>query len=80
MIPIISEAQARAFYEKEKAQFKGKKFSESKLQIIQFLQEQEERNLFAAYAEELRKGAAVQIYLTEPQPPDLRQLCCNPVD
>jgi len=78
-IPIISEAQARAFYEKDKSQFKGK-FSDVKLQIMQYLQQQEERKLFAAYAEELRKGAAVQIYLTAPQPPDLRQLCCNAVD
>jgi hypothetical protein len=78
-VPIISEAQAKAFYDKDKAQFKGK-FSAVKLQIMQYLQEQEERKLFTAYAEELRKGAAVQIYLTAPQPPDLRQLCCNPVD
>jgi hypothetical protein len=77
--PIISEAQARAYYNEQKAQLKGD-FSKVKLQIMQYLQEQEERKLFVAYAEELRKNAAVQIYLTEPQPPDLRQLCCNPVD
>ena len=47
---------------------------------MQYLQEQEAKKWFAAYAEELRKAAAVQIYLTAPTPPDLRQLCCNPVD
>ena len=76
---IVSEEQARAYYNEQKANFQGK-FSEHKLQIMQFLQAQEERKQYAAYAEELRKGAAVQIYLTPPAQPDLRQLCCNPVD
>ena len=76
---IVNEEQARAYYEKEKANFEGK-FSEHKFQIMLLLQAQEERKQFAAYAEELRKGAAVQIYLTPPTQPDLRQLCCNPVD
>lgn len=76
---IVNEDQARAYYEKQKANFNGK-FSDNKLQIMQLLQAEEERKQFAAYAEELRKGAAVQIYLTPPTKPDLRQLCCNPLD
>lgn len=76
---IVSEDQARAYYKEQKANFKGK-FSEHKLQIMQFLQGQESEKSLAAYAEELRKGAAVQVYLTAPTAPDLRQLCCNPVD
>jgi len=76
---IVSEEQARAYYEEQKSNFKGK-FSEHKLQIMQFLQGQESEKSLAAYAKELRKGAAVQIYLTPPTQPDLRQLCCNPVD
>ena len=55
-------------------------FAELKLQIMQFLMEQEERKLSLTYADELRKNAAVQIYLTAPESPNLRQLCCNPVD
>lgn len=78
-VPIVNEEQARAYYQEQKARFQGK-FSEHKFQIMRFLQEQEEQKWFAAYAEELRKGAAVQIYLTAPTQPDLRQLCCNPVD
>lgn len=78
-VPIVSEEQARAYYKEQKAQF-PKKFSEHKFQIMQFLQAQKEQKWYAAYAEELRKGAAVQIYLTAPTQPDLRQLCCNPVD
>jgi hypothetical protein len=76
---IVSEEQARAYYKENKTSFQGK-FSEHKFQIMQFLQEQEARKQFAAYAEELRKGAAVQVYLTPPTAPNLRQLCCNPVD
>jgi len=78
-MPIPSEEQARAFYEKNKAQFNAE-FSQVKTQIYQFLLEVEQQKLVAAYAEQLRKGAAVQIYLTEPQPPNVRQLCCNPLD
>ncbi|HEU4931254.1 MAG TPA: hypothetical protein VFT48_04200 [Pyrinomonadaceae bacterium] len=78
-VPIVSEEQARTYYKEQKALFSGK-FSEHKLQIMQFLQEQGAQKWFVAYAEELRKGAAVQIYLTAPTQPDLRQLCCNPVD
>jgi hypothetical protein len=78
-VPIVSEEQARTYYKEQKALFQGK-FSEHKSQIMQFLHEQQGQKWFVAYAEELRKGAAVQIYLTAPTQPDLRQLCCNPVD
>ena len=78
-VHIVSEEQARAYYKEQKGVFKGK-FSEHKFQIMQFLQGQESEKSLAAYAEELRKAAAVQVYLTPPTQPDLRQLCCNPVD
>ena len=76
---IVNEEQARAYFEKQKANFNGK-FSDNKLRIMLLLQAEEEQKQFAAYAEELRKGAAVQIYLTPPTKPDLRHFCCNPVD
>jgi hypothetical protein len=76
---IPSDEQVRAFYDKNKAQLNGE-FSEVKIQIFQYLLAVEQRRLVAAYAEQLRKAAAVQIYLTEPQPPNVRQLCCNPLD
>jgi hypothetical protein len=78
-VPMITEDKVRAFYKEHKTRLQGD-FGEVKFQIMQFLLEQEERKLFLAYAEQLRKGAAVQIYLTEPDSPTLRQLCCNPVD
>ena len=77
--PIPSEEQARAFYEQNKAKLNGE-FSEVKVQIFQYLLEVEQQKAVAAYAEQLRKGAAVQIYLTEPRSPNVRQLCCNPLD
>ena len=78
-VPIPSEEQMRAFYNEQKAKLSGE-FSELKVRIMQYLQEVEQRKLVAAYAEELRKAAAVQIYLTAPQSPNVRQLCCNPLD
>ena len=78
-VPIVNEEQAHKYYKEQKASFPDK-FSEHKFQIMQLLQAQEERKWFEAYAEELRKAAAVQVYLTAPTQPDLRQLCCNPVD
>ena len=63
--PIISEEQARAYYKEHKKTLKGD-FDDLKVQIMQYLTEQEQQKLFLAYAQELRKGAAVQIYLTPP--------------
>lgn len=77
--PIISDERARAFYNEQKAKLSGE-FSELKVQIMQYLQAEEERKLSVAYADELRKAAAVQVYLTEPRSPNVRQLCCNPLD
>ena len=78
-VPIITSEQARAYYDEHKSKLQGS-FNELKIPIMQYLLELEERKMFLAYAEQLRKSAAVQIYLTEPESPTLRQLCCNPVD
>lgn len=78
-LPIITDDQAKAYYNANKAGFKND-YSKHKLEIMQFLFEQERQKVLAAFAEQLRKNAVVQVYLTAPPPPDLRQLCCNPVD
>ena len=78
-IMMASEEQARAFYNQNKATLPGD-FADHKVQIMQHLLAQELQKQVAAYAEQLRKNAAVQIYLTAPESPNLRQLCCNPVD
>lgn len=75
--PIVTEQQAREFY--KNTNMRGD-FKKVKFEIMQYLLEQEERKLSLAYAEQLRQAAAVQIYLTQPESPTLRQLCCNPVD
>jgi hypothetical protein len=77
LVPIVTEKQARDFHRQSKI---PEDFSKIKFQIIEYLLKLEERKLVLAYAEQLRKGAAVQIYLTKPESPTLRQLCCNPVD
>jgi hypothetical protein len=73
---IVTEEQARAYYNANKAQLKAS-FSEAKAMIMQYLLELEKRKAQVAYAEQLRQESAVQIYLTEPKPPNVRQLCCN---
>lgn len=78
-LPIITEEQARAYYKANKAQL-NRDFSDVKLMLMQYLLEQEKQKVLAAYAEQLRNESAVQVYLTEPKPPTLRQLCCNLVD
>ncbi len=78
-MPIVTEEQARAYYNANKAQL-NRDFSAVKAMIMQYLLEQEKQKGLWTYAEQLRKESAVQIYLTEPKPPTLRQLCCNLVD
>ena len=78
-MPIVTEERARAYYNANKAQL-DRDFSAVKTMIMQYLIEQEKQKGLLAYAEQLRKESAVQIYLTEPKPPTLRQLCCNLVD
>jgi hypothetical protein len=73
---MVTEEQARAYYNANKAQLKAD-FSDVKVMLMQYLLELEKQKAFAAYAEQLRKESAVQIYLTEPKPPNVRQLCCN---
>ena len=76
---IVTDKEARAFHEKNKAILPGD-YEDRKDQIMQLLLAEQLQKQVQAYAEQLRKGAAVQIYLTAPEPPNLRQLCCNPVD
>lgn len=67
-VSIVSEERARAFYAEHKSTMNGD-FRDLRVQIMQYLTQEEEQKAFLAYAEELRKGAAVQIYLTAPEPP-----------
>lgn len=78
-VPIVTEQQARALYNANKAQL-NRDFSDVKIMLMQYLMELERLKVLSAYAEQLRSESAVQVYLTEPKPPNLRELCCNLVD
>jgi hypothetical protein len=64
-VMMASEEEARAFYNANKATLKGD-FNDHKVQIMQHLLAQELQKQILAYAEQLRKNAAVQVYLTPP--------------
>ena len=66
----ITEAEARAFYDQNKDRVNGD-FPQLKDQIMQYLQEQQRRNMQSALAEQLRKGATVQVNLRAPEAPVL---------
>ena len=67
-VPVVTEAQAQAFYDQNKERINGE-FGQVKYQIIDYLQEEEKEKLNAALAERLRKGASVRVFLIEPVPP-----------
>ena len=67
-VPVVNETQALAFYNENKERINGE-FAQIKYQIIEYLQQQERDKLNAAFADRLRQGAGVQVFLTEPVPP-----------
>jgi len=67
-VPVVTEAQAQEFYNKNKERISGD-FAQLKYQIIQYLQGQEEERLTGALAERLRNGASVQTFITPPSAP-----------
>lgn len=67
-LPVITDDQAKTFYEENKSKI-GQDFTQVKYQILQYLLDQEQKKLTNALAAELRKNAAVQVYLTPPDPP-----------
>jgi protein-disulfide isomerase len=64
----VSDADAQKFYEENKARINGE-FAQLKPQIIQYLGQQEARRAEAAFAEQLRKAAAIQDFLKQPEAP-----------
>jgi protein-disulfide isomerase len=64
----ITEADARRFYEENKSRVPGS-FDQLQQQIVEYLRNREQGNAAAAYAEELRKAATVQVLLKLPEPP-----------
>jgi protein-disulfide isomerase len=67
-VPVITEAQAQDFYNKNKDKIQGD-FATVKYQIIEYLQGTEENKLEGAFAQKLRNGASIQTFLTPPPAP-----------
>ena len=64
----VSEADAQKFFDENKDRLNGD-FARLKPQIIQYLEQQESRRAESAFAEQLRKGAAIQVFLKQPEAP-----------
>ncbi|HLF84538.1 MAG TPA: thioredoxin domain-containing protein [Blastocatellia bacterium] len=64
----VTEDEARKLYEENKARVQGT-FDELRPQVIQYLQSQAQAKAAEEYAEQLRKGATVRVFLKQPDPP-----------
>jgi protein-disulfide isomerase len=67
-IPKVTEADARKFYEQNQERLMGD-FAQLKDQIIQYMQGREVEKAGDEFASQLRRTAAVQIFLAAPEPP-----------
>lgn len=70
-IPVITEAQAQDFYNKNKERI-PQDFPAVKYQLIEYLQQQEQQKVEGAFAQRLRNGASVQTFITPPEQPVYR--------
>ena len=68
-VSVVTEAQAQDFYNKNKERMGGGDFPTVKYQIIEYMQNEEQRKLEGALVAKLRNGAAVQTFLTPPPAP-----------
>ena len=68
-VPVVTEAQALDFYNKNKERIGGGDFPTLKYEIIEFMQADEQRKLESAFVSRLRNGASVQTFITPPEPP-----------
>jgi protein-disulfide isomerase len=66
----ITEEDARKFYDDNKAKMPAE-FDQLRDQIIQYLTENEQQKAQIAFAERLRSGASVQVFLKSPETPRL---------
>jgi protein-disulfide isomerase len=68
-VPVVTEAQAQEFYNKNKQRLGDADFTQMKYQIIQFMQDEEQRKLESALVGRLRNAANVQTFITPPPAP-----------
>src|SRR6185369_1390628 len=64
----VTEKEIRKFYDENQEKINAA-YDQVRGQILQMLQNREQGNAAAAYAEELRKNAALEIFLRPPDPP-----------
>ncbi len=64
--PQVTDAEAQTFYDQNKERISGE-FAQVKAQVVQYLQQQKEREAMIAYAEQLRRAAKVEINLIAPK-------------
>lgn len=64
----VTEKEIKKFYDENKEKINAG-YEQVHGQILQMLQNREQGNAASAYAEELRKGAALEIFLRAPDPP-----------
>ncbi|HEX8180883.1 MAG TPA: hypothetical protein VF525_15160 [Pyrinomonadaceae bacterium] len=66
-LPPVSDAQAQKFYDENKERISGE-FAQVKPQLVEYLKNLDEQKAMVAYAEQLRRAASVQVFLTAPTP------------
>lgn len=64
----VTEKDIRKFYDENKEKVNSS-YEQVHAQILQMLQNREQGNAASAYAEELRKGATLEVFLRPPDPP-----------
>jgi protein-disulfide isomerase len=67
-VPAVTEAEARKFYDENKARINGD-FAQIKEQLIQYLRDSAAHNAMLAFADRLRAAAQVETFLVAPTPP-----------
>lgn len=67
-LPVITEGDARGFYNQNKERINGE-FEKVKGSIIEYLRDTKKTELEKAFADRLRRGASIQVFLAEPVPP-----------
>ena len=64
----VTDADAQKFYDENKDRINGE-FAQLKPQIIEYLRQQASRRAEGEFADQLRKAAAVQVFLKQPEAP-----------
>ena len=68
-VPLVTEAQAQEFYNKNRERLGGANFTDAKYQIIEFMQSEEQRKLESSLVGRLRNASTVQTFITPPPTP-----------